>query len=360
MAASRSPQVVVDDRIIEHAALFDTVTTPLDPTEAASVVARALGAGRFRVLDGSSGGDTVLYADRFRFQPLATVISHAAVVLVVLGIVLTASSGFRDEEFSVTVGQTRPVGHGTGLAVRVDGFTDSYDPMGNPTDYATSIVLLRGKAELADQTVRVNHPLRAEGLSLYQSFFGNAAVLSVQPPDAAPLSVAVPLQWQNSDGTRMIGRWAAPGGDAVLIVQGPASGRTDPDLPPGAVRVTLVGPSAQPLADATVSPGDTVTAGGWRVTFDREQPFTGLIVAHDPGALWVWTGSLLMIAGLLGSLAIRHRRVWVRIRALSVGTEVTVAAPDHRRDGPISSWFDRVATSVRTSLTTPTAASRRP
>lgn len=354
------PQVVVDDRTIDHAVLCDTVTTPLDPTEAATVITRALSAGRFRVLEGTSDRDTVLYADRFRFQPLATVVSHAAVVLVILGIVLTASSGFRDEEFSVTVGQTRPVGHDTGLAVRVDRFTDSYDPLGNPTDYASSIVLLRGDAELVDQTVRVNHPLRAEGLSLYQSYFGNAAVLSVQPPDATPLSVAIPLQWQSADGTRMIGRWVAPRGDAVLIVQGPASGRTDPDLPPGAVRVTLAGPGDQPLADATVSPGDTVTAGGWRITFDREQPFTGLIVARDPGALWVWTGSLLMIAGLLGSLAIRHRRVWVRIRALSDGTEVTVAAPDHRRDGPISSWFDRVATSVRAAVTNPTAASRRP
>lgn len=353
------PQVLAEDRVIDHAALRAVVATPLDVDDAVVGVTRALRGSHFRVLAAPADNDVVVYADRFRFQPLATVVSHAAVVLVILGIVLTASGGFRDEEFAVTVGNARPIGHGTGLAIRVDGFTDAYDPQGNPTDYASSLTLLRGDAAVLDATVRVNQPLRAEGLSVYQSYFGNAAVLTVQPPRSAAITADLPLQWRSGDGTRMIGRWVAPDDEVVLVVQGPAPGRVDASLPPGDLRVTLVGPHDARLADETVSPGESVSAGGWRVTFEREQPFTGLIVARDPGAIWVWTGSLLMIAGLLGSLAIRHRRIWVRLRPTPGGTEITVAAPDHRRDGPISAWFDRATDAVRSGLATPTTPTPR-
>lgn len=340
------PQVAVDDRFVDRAPSRATLRCVVAPEQAAVLVSASLARRRFRVLTETNDGRTVLYADRFRFLPLATAVSHAAVVLVIVGIVISASVGFRDDEFAVTVGEPRPVGHGTDLTVRVDGFTDAYDDVGRATDYASDVVLLDGGRVVASRTVRVNHPLRAAGVTLYQSYFGNAAVLTVQAPDGAIVRADVPLQWANADESRMVGRWTAPVGGVVAVVQGPASGQLDPNLPPGAIRLDVLGAGDRPLTGGTLSPGDTVTAEGWRFTFDRERPFTGLTVARDPGARWVWVGSLLMIGGVLGSLAVRQRRLWVRVRADGIGSEITVVSPD-RRDPLVSSWFDRAVTATR-------------
>jgi cytochrome c biogenesis protein len=47
-----------------------------------------------------------------------------------------------------------------------------------------------------------------------------------------------------------------------------------------------------------------------------------LQVSHDPGQAWVLVFAITMMAGLLVSLVVRRRRVWVRL------TAVTEAAPD--------------------------------
>jgi cytochrome c biogenesis protein len=52
---------------------------------------------------------------------------------------------------------------------------------------------------------------------------------------------------------------------------------------------------------------------GTVVRFDGAVPFVNLQVSHDPGQVWVLGFALTMMAGLLVSLVIRRRRIWVRI-----------------------------------------------
>jgi cytochrome c biogenesis protein len=42
-------------------------------------------------------------------------------------------------------------------------------------------------------------------------------------------------------------------------------------------------------------------------------PFVNLQVSHDPGQTWVLVFAVTMMAGLLVSLLVRRRRVWVRL-----------------------------------------------
>src|SRR5262249_45133587 len=60
---------------------------------------------------------------------------------------------------------------------------------------------------------------------------------------------------------------------------------------------------------------------GTVVRFDGAVPFVNLQVSHDPGQVWVLVFALTMMAGLLVSLVIRRRRIWVRItRCEATGT----------------------------------------
>ena len=52
---------------------------------------------------------------------------------------------------------------------------------------------------------------------------------------------------------------------------------------------------------------------GTLVRFDGAVPFINVQVSHDPAQVWVLVSALTMMAGLVVSLIVRRRRVWIRI-----------------------------------------------
>ena len=69
-------------------------------------------------------------------------------------------------------------------------------------------------------------------------------------------------------------------------------------------------PAAHPA-----EPGQTYELPGGRgsITFDRVERFAGLSIRTDPGKSITLVAALLMLAGLVASLVIRRRRVFVRV-----------------------------------------------
>jgi cytochrome c biogenesis protein len=74
-------------------------------------------------------------------------------------------------------------------------------------------------------------------------------------------------------------------------------------------------------------------------------PFVNLQVSHDPAQVWVLVFAITMMAGLLVSLVIRRRRVWVRITpSATAGTVIVELGGLARTDN--SGWgdeFERLA-----------------
>ncbi|NLE79469.1 MAG: cytochrome c biogenesis protein ResB, partial [Rhodococcus sp.] len=61
-------------------------------------------------------------------------------------------------------------------------------------------------------------------------------------------------------------------------------------------------------------PGESTTlADGTEIRFDGAVDFVNLQVSHDPAQQWVLVSALTMMAGLLVSLLVKRRRVWVRV-----------------------------------------------
>jgi cytochrome c biogenesis protein len=58
---------------------------------------------------------------------------------------------------------------------------------------------------------------------------------------------------------------------------------------------------------------DQGPGAGTTVRFDGAIPFVNLQVSHDPGQAWVLVFAITMMAGLVVSLLVRRRRVWVRL-----------------------------------------------
>jgi cytochrome c biogenesis protein len=105
-------------------------------------------------------------------------------------------------------------------------------------------------------------------------------------------------------------------------------------------------------------PGDTVTLpdGLGTVTFEDVQRWNKIQISRSPGKLVALGGVVLALVGLLGSLFIRPRRMWVRARRQDDGTtRVEVARLDRSSGGDPEDGAAELAEIVA-SLQAPTGA----
>ncbi|WP_240641182.1 cytochrome c biogenesis protein ResB [Nocardioides ferulae] len=98
-----------------------------------------------------------------------------------------------------------------------------------------------------------------------------------------------------------------------------------------------------------IAPGQTVRLpdGLGSVTFERVVPWTRLQISQTPGMKLALGGVVLALVGLLGSLFIRPRRVWVRARADGAGTLVEVAGLDRSGGGDVAAELAEVVAALR-------------
>ena len=80
----------------------------------------------------------------------------------------------------------------------------------------------------------------------------------------------------------------------------------------------------------------TLPDGLGTVTFDGLSRYVKLQVSHTPGQKVALAGVVLALIGLLGSLFIRPRRIWVRARREGSATVVEVAGLDRSSGGDLS------------------------
>jgi len=90
--------------------------------------------------------------------------------------------------------------------------------------------------------------------------------------------------------------------------------------------------------------------GNGTVTFESVQPWVRVQVSRTPGTWLALTGVILALLGLLGSLFIRPRRVWVRARRREDGvTLVELAALDRSSGGDVSTALDEIVAGLKTA-----------
>jgi cytochrome c biogenesis protein len=77
---------------------------------------------------------------------------------------------------------------------------------------------------------------------------------------------------------------------------------------------------------------------GTTVRFDGAVPFINVQVSHDPAQIWVLVFALTMMAGLLVSLVVRRRRIWIRIATAGPGSVSVELGGLARTDN--SGWGD--------------------
>jgi len=267
-------------------------------------LAQALRQRRYRIFQENNS----LYARKGLVGRIGPIIVHASMLLILLGAIWGAMTGFFAQEL-VTSGETFQVQNifqaGPWAApqvprdwtVRVNRFWIDYRPAGDIDQFYSDLsVLDPSGTEVDRQTISVNHPLRHQGVTLYQADWGIGAVRVTL--NNSPV-LQLPMKAIDNQGARFWGTWVP----------------TQPDLSAG---VTLLAQDLQGsvlLYDeagklmATLRQGMVTEVNGVTLALVEVLGSTGLQIKADPGVPLVYTGFGLLMVGVMMSY-ISHSQVW--------------------------------------------------
>jgi len=112
----------------------------------------------FRVRSTIICGSMHLRGDRNHLAPLATLISHLGVVLLLLGTLLSSTLGWK-EEVTIKPNQSTIIQNLPDVVISHEGFAIERYPDGSAADYKALILLTNGNQEIVRRNVSVNEPL---------------------------------------------------------------------------------------------------------------------------------------------------------------------------------------------------------
>jgi len=312
--------------------------SPKDAGETADGLFQRYRQRRYRVFLAEKQGRFYFYADRGRFGPFGSLVTHLSLVVIMLGAFYGGLTGFKSYA-NIPEGESFDIRE-AGFSVRLNDFHIDYYDDYMPKQYYSDLKVLNGDQEVMNKVVSVNNPLTYKGVTFYQTSYGWAV-------DGVLTNLGKETRFSSLD------REAALVGDDLRIktlfypdYTSDASGypRTRSPLPnnPRVVYVLYQGSKALKYDVAELGKpakvNDNIT-----VAFTGFRQYTGLQIARDPGIPIVYTGSALMVIGLLLSFYVFPRRIWAMVTPGPKGCRVLVA-------GAAPRFPDRLAEEIQELL----------
>jgi cytochrome c biogenesis protein len=166
-------QPVRSDALLDAAPHAARLTAPLE-VDLSRVVCECLERRDFCVRSETIEGVVHLRGDRNRLAPLATLVTHLAVLFLLLGMALSNRYGWR-EEIVIGQGETVSVGHGSRLMLRDEEFAITRYADGSVAGYEASVAVIEGGQEATRGSIRVNEPLIYGGVGLHLQAYAEAS-----------------------------------------------------------------------------------------------------------------------------------------------------------------------------------------
>jgi cytochrome c biogenesis protein len=352
------PTVTTTHGFLRNAEVSTRFESPLPAPALAEQIISALRAGKYRALSEERNGEIHIYADRWRFSRLATFPFHLALILILAGGIVGAAWGFRENELIIPEGSVRDLGHGTGLSVRLDDFSEVYREDGSPLLYRSDVTLMKDGEPIHAGSMTVNNPLTFGTIVFYQSGFGQAVVLRIVNQDeqvlfedALPLG---PYQSRLNPDAPAARMDLIPAGVALSVVAPDENPANAPELDtlrlrPGEMffMIRPLGansPISQPVGQ-TISQGETIELGDLSLTFVREKRFSVLQAGSNPGIPLFFVAAVLLVGGLGITFYFPHRRLRGIVSSAATGSTAQLA-PIARRDWSAKRVFTQVTAAI--------------
>jgi cytochrome c biogenesis protein len=288
------------------------------------------------------------YGETGRKSRLGVYAVHLSVLLMILGGIIGSFFGFDgyvqisegNQIDTIMIGQkqkkTLP------FAIRCDDFSVSFYENGSPSEYKSIITLIRDNKVLLTKPILVNHPLRYEGINIFQSSYG---LMTPEYKENIPETVI--LFFQNNQ-TRMSypikaklnQRLEIPEGKGFFTIQNYQPSYRFSGHALGPTLTLLLENRQKNSSNKQVTPQITMIPVQYE-NFDRmrqghfvisvmneidfrlpeseKQYYTGLQITKDPGIWFVYTGFILMLLGIFVTFFVSHRQYFVEVIEKSPG-----------------------------------------
>ena len=157
---------------------------------------------RYTRLEESADGVLCLFAEKWRWTRIGVYVVHLSIVVLLLGSLIGSIFGFEGfvnipENETVDTIFLRQSGGAYRLpfSIRCDDFDVRFYDNGAPKEFRSRLTILENDRPVLQKDILVNHPLRYEGINLFQSSYGKMAPEDRQAdgevPDEAELRITV-------------------------------------------------------------------------------------------------------------------------------------------------------------------------
>lgn len=409
----RSPIPKVPARLGRLAASADEEIDAA-PAEVIAAARTALGRRRYRLREDDlpADGPLELSAEGGRLRETGNLLFHLSLVIVIISVAMGSLLGWRGDvivpeksDFASTMTRYDTLDPGpwvdlekiTPWTLTMNKLDVSFEEnvpadspqYGQPRSFTAQVTTTDGAGGKAtDQQISVNHPLKIGGSNVY--LLGNGYAPKVVVRDAKGKVLyddATPFLPQDNN-YRSVGAIKVTGASpqqygffglflpsvAFDDVQGPYS--TFPDLKEPALVLGMyegnlfpggrpqsvfsldtsemkqvMATNGQPLR-MMIRPGETIQLPGGRgsITLEAVPRWAGLSVRTDPGKVPALVGAMLGLIGLVMSMVLRRRRIFLRVTPTDAGgSRVQIGALAKGDDPRLQLAVDELLGTLRTS-----------
>lgn len=300
----------------------------------------------------------MVYAESGRWSRFGVYLVHLSVLLLLLGGLMGSLFGFSgyvnipEGEIAHEI-RTRD-GKSVidpGFSIRCEQFALSFYEDGTPKEYRSKLTLFGKNIEkLFSGDILVNHPIRYNGVHIYQSSYGIADAKNIRiklVPDTGeaifiPVEMEEPVKEPFLGGELILMRFmdnfilrGHPLGPSFIGIYMEASGKES---------IVLL-PQRHPGFDRMNKRGFSIEIDGFDPVY-----FTGLQVTRDPGVGLVYAGFILMILGLWVAFFMSHRQYWILLEKDGSGTLCTLGGMVNRNKPGFESKLAEMAEKLQKKL----------
>lgn len=288
----------------------------------------------FTVREAPAESGLQMYSQKGAYSRLGVYITHLSILIILLGAVVGIYFGFNGflnlpEGFTSDFAYSRKGGtpHSLGFKIRLEDFdVEYYAEREMPRDYKSWLTVIKdGEVKVQAQQIEVNHPLKFEGYTFYQSSYG------IMPEDEGVREFVFNVSSKSGQPETVR---IEPGGSFQIPGTGITGTITDFN-PALAFRqdgstYTYSEMMTNPAVFIKFYEGGKELYAGWilkrypqtwklpdgnRVEFIDYwgSQYTGLQVRKDPGVWIVYLGCIVMGVGLYSAFFMSHRRLYVAL-----------------------------------------------
>lgn len=228
------------------------------------------------------------FVERVRHDPWRRIgpdIVHLGLLLLIAG-ALCSAVGRREQLVVLGAGDQAQLL--SSLTLRVDSLAAASYASGAPKEWSSTVSVSRGAKQIVSSyAIRVNHPLRCQDVSIYQTSWALEGTLAARDAAGSPVRATTGQGFEE--------------GDTIWLFDAVEQGRA------GWAAVFRQLRARSVVAERRVAPGDSI--GPFTITAVSGREVSGLTAVHDPGFPVVLAALVLIAAGLALALLQREKEV---------------------------------------------------